>query len=68
MQFSEYKNQTFEAGNHHGRPDPFNYPMPGRKDTMMLSSIRAESDGMKTTTTKFMSMRGTSKNLDTGDI
>ncbi len=30
--------------------DPFNYPMPGRKDLMSLSVIGQEKDGFKTTT------------------
>lgn len=35
------------------RVDPFNYPMPQRKDLMSLSSINLEKDNMKTTTVKF---------------
>lgn len=68
MQFSEYKNQPYEPVNYNGRPDPFNYPMPGRKDTMNLNSIQAEKDGMKTTTFKFSTIRSTSQNLHTQDI
>jgi hypothetical protein len=68
MQFSEYKNQSFEACNYGGKPDPFNFPMPQRADTMALSSINAERDGMKTTTFKFDTKRCGSTNLNTGDI
>ena len=48
--------------------DPFNYPMPSRKDLMSLSTIRADKDGMKTTTSKFISSRATSMNLSGNDI
>ena len=48
-----------------GKPDPFNYPMPNRADTMTLSSINCEKDGMKTSTVKFESIRATSNNLHT---
>jgi len=41
MQFSEYKTTPFEAFDYKGKTDPFNYPMPGRADTMALSSIQA---------------------------
>jgi len=51
-----------------GRPDPFNYPMPNRVDTMSLSTIGNQRDGMKTTTAKFESIRTASNNLHTGDI
>ena len=68
MQFSEYKNQTFEPFDYKGKKDPFNYPMPGRKDTMCLSSIGAERDGMKTTTFKFQTVRSGSNNLNSVDI
>lgn len=64
MQFSEYKNQTFEPCNYGGKPDPFNFPMPGRADTMNLSSINADRDGMKTTTFKFQTKRSGSSNLN----
>ena len=36
--------------------DPFNYPMPSRKDLMSLSTINP-SDGMKTTTKHFVTGR-----------
>jgi len=39
MQFSEYKSIPFEAANYGGKPDPFNFPMPGRRDLMSLSNI-----------------------------
>jgi len=42
--------------------------MPQRKDTMALSSIDADRDGMKTTTFKFSTFRSGSQNLITGDI
>jgi len=48
--------------------DPFNYPFPGRKDTMNLSNITRDADGMKTSTVKFMSVRSTSHNMFTKDI
>jgi len=50
------------------KKDPFNYPFPGRKDTMNLSIINRETDGMKTSTSKFMSVRSTSHNMFTRDI
>lgn len=49
------------------KQDPFNYPMPQRKDLMSLSTIRA-GDGMKTTTSKFTTVRGASSNMATKDI
>ena len=48
--------------------DPFNYPMPGRKDLMSLSTIDFGKDNMKTTTRKFATGRFDSANLNTGDI
>ncbi len=51
-----------------GNIDPFNYPMPGRKDLMSLSTIDASKDAMKTTTRKFATKRFESSNLHTGDI
>ena len=48
--------------------DPFNYPMPGRKDLMSLSTIDPNRDAMKTTTRKFSTRRFESSNLNTGDI
>lgn len=33
--------------------DPFNYPMPTKKDLMSLSTIKTEADNMKTSTRKF---------------
>jgi len=69
MQFSEYAGQNFTAtAPINGRPDPFNYPMPGRTDCMSLSTINDKMDNMKTTTVKFQSYRGTSQNLATNDI
>lgn len=56
------------TSNGFSRPDPFNFPMPNRNDCMSLSSIRAEKDGMKTTTFKFQTGRGNSNNLNTRDI
>ena len=47
--------------------DPFNYPMPSRKDLMSLSTINA-SDNLKTTTKNFITNRYTSTNLNTSDI
>lgn len=65
MQFSEYANQTWEPVNLNGKADPFNYPSAGRKDTMNLSSIMPDRDGMKTTTFKFQTGRATSTNMAT---
>lgn len=48
--------------------DPFNFPMPSRKDLMSLSTINADRDLMKTTTSKFVSNRSTSVNMTSGDI
>lgn len=48
--------------------DPFNYPMPNRKDLMSLSVINKDKDLMKTTTNKFVSNRCASLNLITKDI
>ena len=48
--------------------DPFNFPMPSRKDTMSLSTITADRDLMKTTTSKFYSWRNNSQNLACNDI
>ena len=58
---------TFEPVDYHGKPDPFNFPMPNRKDLMSLSSIQ-ETDGMKTSTVKFQTKRDLSNNLATKDI
>lgn len=33
--------------------DPFNFPMPNRKDLMSLSTIHTNVDNSKTTTKKF---------------
>ena len=68
MQFSEYKNQPFEATNYGTKADPFNFPMPSRSDTMNLSHIDYNRDGMKTTTFKFQTGRAASTNLLTNDI
>jgi len=48
--------------------DPFNYPFPGRKDTMNLSNITRDADNMKTSTVKFTSTRSSSHNMFTRDI
>lgn len=48
--------------------DPFDYPMPGRKDLMSLSVINQGKDGFKTTTTKMVTNRNASTNLNTHDI
>lgn len=50
------------------KPDPFNFPMPNRRDLMSLSVINADKDLMKTTTSKFSSPRFASNNLSTNDI
>lgn len=36
-----------------GGADPFNYPMPNRKDLMSLQTINPQKDIAKTTTKKF---------------
>jgi hypothetical protein len=48
--------------------DPFNFPMPGRKDLMSLSTLNADRDAMKTTTSKFYTRRGMSQNMQVNDI
>ena len=48
--------------------DPFNYPMPNRKDLMSLQTIDPMKDNAKTTTKKFASGRTESNNLTTQDI
>ena len=48
--------------------DPYDYPMPGRKDLMSLSSIQGTKDGCKTTTNPFITKRMASNNLTTLDI
>ena len=48
--------------------DPFNYPMPNRKDLMSLQTIDPMKDNAKTTTKKFTSGRMESNNLHTQDI
>ena len=50
------------------RVDPFNFPMPNRKDLMSLSSIDYDKDNMKTTTVKFQTRRADSLNLFVTDI
>lgn len=47
--------------------NPFNYPMPGRRDLMNLSTI-GNTDNMKTTTKNFITGRYVSNNLNTSDI
>ena len=48
--------------------DPFNYPMPNRRDLMSLNTIDRELDGCKTNVRQFNSIRATSSNLITDDI
>ena len=48
--------------------DPFNYPMPGRKDTMSLAVITAERDQTKVTCNQYVSNRNSSQNLSNQDI
>ena len=50
-----------------GGSDPFNYPMPGRKDLMSLSTIN-QGDTAKVTTKQFTTSRYDSFNLQTKDI
>ena len=42
--------------------------MPGRSDLMSLSTINQKNDQVKTTTSRFTTMRGASNNLTTNDI
>ena len=48
--------------------DPFNYPMPNRKDLMSLGSLSQEKDGFKMNTRKFASERKSNNALYTQDI
>lgn len=48
--------------------DPFNYPMPNRKDLMSLQTINPGKDLAKTTTKNFVTGRLESNNLNTSDI
>ena len=50
-----------------GGSDPFNYPMPSRKDLMSLSTIN-QQDHAKVTTKQFTTSRYDSFNLHTKDI
>ncbi len=50
------------------QPDPYNYPMPNRADTMGLSVINGNRDGMYTHTKKFNSSRQWNDSLKTTDI
>ena len=59
---------TTETQNRNSFMDPFNFPMPSRKDLMSLSTINAERDLMKTTTSKFVSKRTASTNMTSNDI
>ncbi len=47
--------------------DPYNFPMPNRKDLMSLQTI-GNGDGMKTTTRDLVTKRYLSQNLETCDI
>ena len=48
--------------------DPFDYPMPGRRDLMSLSVIDHNKDNFKVTTNKMTTNRNISQNLTTQDI
>lgn len=48
--------------------DPFNYPMPNRKDLMSLQTINPNKDFAKTTTKSLITGRLESNNLNTSDI
>lgn len=48
--------------------DPFDYPMPGRRDLMSLSVIDQNKDSFKVTTNKMTTNRNISQNLTTQDI
>lgn len=50
------------------QPDPYNYPMPKRCDTMSLSVINQHRDGEYTHTKKFNSGRSYNQALKTTDI
>ena len=56
------------SGGAQSSTDPFNYPMPSRGDLMSLQTISAKADNVKTTTSRFNSIRNTSDNLFTQDI
>ena len=45
--------------------DPFDYPMPGRRDLMSLSVIDHNKDNFKVTTNKMTTNRNISQNLTT---
>jgi hypothetical protein len=48
--------------------DPYNYPMPCRKDLMSLSTINGAKDLVKTKVSSITTMRLVSGNLDNNDI
>lgn len=50
------------------QPDPYNYPMPQRQDTMALSVIDAHKDGEYTRAKQFNTGRGFNQALKTSDI
>lgn len=50
------------------QPDPYNYPMPQRKDCMSLSVIDQWKDGEYTHAKKFNTNRGFNQALKTSDI
>ena len=48
--------------------DPYNFPMPGRTETMSLSVINQKRDGERTNKNKFYSHRHHNQALETKDI
>ena len=50
------------------QPDPYNYPALNRRDTMSLSLINQDRDGLRTHTKKFYSGRTWNDSLNTKDI
>lgn len=50
------------------QPDPYNYPMPQRGDSMSLAVINQGKDGERTHTSKFNTNRHWNESLKTSDI
>jgi hypothetical protein len=50
------------------QPDPYNFPMPNRMDSMSLAVINEGRDGERTHTKKFNSGRIWNDSLKTNDI
>lgn len=50
------------------QPDPYNYPSMQKRDSMSLSVIKPDRDGMRTHTKKFYTGRTWNDSLSTQDI